>query len=360
MKESEKTFSIAVLAGDGIGPEVMAEALKVLRLVADQNNLTIQLNEGAIGGIAYDRYGSPFPAETEALCRQADAVLLGCIGGAQWDGLPPEKRPEIGGLLALRKMMKLYANIRPIVLFDELKEVSPLSSRILTGTVDLVTVRELASGIYFGEPTGLTEEEGFDTMRYRQEDVGRIAEQAFRMAANRRKKVTSVDKANVLRSSMLWRRTVKEVATAYPDITLEHMYVDNASMQLILNPMQFDVLLTTNLFGDILSDESASISGSLGMLPSASLGEKTHLYEPAGGSAPDIAGRGIANPIAQILSVAMMFEYSLNRPDIAGAIYLAVERAIQEGYRTADITTSGFQSVGTAAMGDAICKSLKE
>ncbi len=358
MSDSEKIYSIAVLAGDGIGPEIMAEALRVLGVLADKYNLGIELKNGFIGGCAYDRFGSPFPIETEELCGQVDAVLMGCIGGAKWDDLPPEKRPEIGGLLAVRKMMNLFANIRPIVLFEELKEMSPLSSRILTGKVDLVTVRELAKGIYFGEPTGLSETEGFDTMRYKKDDVRRIAELAFNMAVNRRKKITSVDKANVLRSSMLWRKTVKEVAVEYPDVKLEHMYVDNAAMQLILNPLQFDVLLTTNLFGDILSDESASISGSLGMLPSASLGETTHLYEPAGGSAPDIAGKGIANPIAQILSVALMMDYSFNRPDLSDKIFQAVEAAIKDGYRTADIATRGVTPVSTEAMGEAICNYL--
>jgi len=354
----EKNYTITILPGDGIGPEIMNEATKVIHLISKKFYLNFDLKEGLIGGAAIDAKGDPLPSETRQICIQSDAILMGCIGGPKWDQQSPEKRPEIGGLLAIRKMLNLYANIRPILLFKELIDISPLSNTILKEPVDLVTVRELAKGIYFGEPKGLSEDEGFDTMRYKKEDVIKIAELAFQMASTRKKKVTSIDKANVLHSSMLWRKTVKEVAQKYPNIQLEHLYIDNAAMQLILNPLQFDVLLTTNMFGDIISDESAAISGSLGMLPSASLGETIHLYEPAGGSAPDIAGKGIANPIAQILSVAMMMDYTCKMPPVSQAIYKAVESAINEGFRTADIATPGLTPVSTAEMGDAICKFL--
>lgn len=352
------TYKIAVLPGDGIGPEIMVEALKVLETVEKKYNFKIEKKEGYIGGAAIDNTGGPLPEETVKICKESDAVLLGSIGGPKWDNLPPEQRPEIGGLLALRKSLKLFANIRPVILYEDLLNTSPLSRRVLTGKVDLVTVRELAKGIYFGTPRELTDDEGFDTMRYRREDVERIARVGFETARKRKKKVTSIDKANVLHSSMLWRRVVNEVARDYPDVELNHMYIDNATMQLILNPLQFDVLLTANLFGDIISDESAAISGSLGMLPSASLGETIHLYEPAGGSAPDIAGQGIANPIAQILSAAMMLDYSLQQPRAAKDIYNAVERAIKEGYRTGDIASQTDKPVTTSDIGDAICRFL--
>lgn len=352
------TYKIAVLPGDGIGPEIMDEALKVLEVIEKKYNITFQKTNAHIGGAAIDAVGKPLPDETTQICKDSDAVLLGSIGGPKWDALPPEERPEIGGLLALRKALSLNANIRPVIVYDELKGISPLSPSVLTGKVDLVTVRELAKGIYFGRPKELTEEEGFDTMRYRREDVEHIARVAFETARHRKKKVISVDKANVLYSSMLWRRTVEAVSKDYPDVTLEHMYVDNAAMQLILNPAQFDVLLTSNLFGDILSDESAAIAGSLGMLPSASLGKDIHLYEPAGGSAPDIAGQGIANPIAQILSAAMMLEFSFKLYDASKSIFEAVEKAMHEGYRTGDIASGDTQPVSTAEMGDAICQFL--
>jgi 3-isopropylmalate dehydrogenase len=357
---TKKKFSIAVLPGDGIGPEIMAEAIKVLRLVEKKYPLSFSFTEGLIGGIAIDRLGSALPEETRTLCRQSDAILMGSIGGPKWDQLPPKQRPELAGLLAIRSMLKLYANLRPIVLFKELAEISPLFSRVLNGNLDLLTVRELASGIYFGTPKTLNDEEGVDTMRYRRPEVVRIAKAAFEIAQKRSKKVVSVDKANVLYSSMLWRDTVKQVAANYPDVELQHMYVDNAAMQLILNPRQFDVILTTNMFGDILSDESAAIAGSLGMLPSASLGEKIHLYEPAGGSAPDIAGKGIANPIAQILSAAMMLEYSFAESQAAKDIYQAVEKTIKKGLRTKDIATGSIQPISTSAMGDAICQALAD
>lgn len=354
----ETPFKIAVLPGDGIGPEVMNEALKVLAAVQKKHNFEVELKEGYIGGQAIDKYGSPLPEETREIAKNCDAILLGSIGGPKWDNLPPEKRPEIGGLLALRKMLSLFANIRPVVLYEELKSISPLSPAVIQGTLDLVTVRELAHGIYFGEPRELSEDEGFDTMRYTKDQVEKIARVAFETAMKRKKKVVSVDKANVLRASMLWRNVVNEIAKDYPHVELTHMYVDNAAMQLILNPSQFDVLLTGNLFGDILSDESAAIAGSLGMLPSASLGEKIHLYEPAGGSAPDIAGQGIANPIAQILSAAMMLDYSFNQTNAAADIKNAVHATIKKGFRTGDIAAPGTKPASTSEIGDCICKEI--
>lgn len=352
-------YKIAVLPGDGIGPEIMKEALKVLKVIDKKYKLFFEIKEGYIGGSAIDRYGTALPDETLKYCCESEAILLGSIGGPQWDQLPSEQRPEIGGLLRLRKTLHLFANIRPVILFEELKRISPLSPSVIKGKIDLVTVRELSSGIYFGKPGELSENEGFDTMRYRREEVEKIARVGFETARKRRKKVTSVDKANVLHSSMLWRRVVSEVAGDYPDVELNHMYVDNAAMQLILNPSQFDVLLTANLFGDILSDESAAAAGSLGMLPSASLGDDIHLYEPAGGSAPDIAGKGIANPIAQILSVSLMLDYSFNLSRAANDVVKAVENTIKKGYRTADIAGNDDKPVSTGEIGDLICEEIR-
>jgi 3-isopropylmalate dehydrogenase len=353
-----KTYNIAVLPGDGIGPEIMQEALRVLEKVSKAHQLSYTVKQGYIGGAAIDRFETPLPEETVEICRTADAVLLGCIGGPRWDHLPPRLKPELGGLLALRKALNLYANLRPVKVFEALKANSPLAPSRLEGEVDLLTVRELASGIYFGEPRLLDEDQGLDTMRYRKDEVERIAKTAFEIAGKRRKSLTSVDKANVLHSSMLWRKTVSEVAAQYPGIRLQHMYVDNAAMQMVINPAQFDVILTTNLFGDILSDESAAICGSLGMLPSASFGETVHLFEPAGGSAPDIAGRGIANPIAQILSAAMMLDYSFGIPEASRDIFNAVQQALNQGFRTRDIASGSGKSVTTAEMGNAICRFL--
>jgi 3-isopropylmalate dehydrogenase len=338
----------------------MREALKVLKVIEKKYQLFFEIKEGYIGGSAIDRYGTPLPDETLKYCCESEAILLGSIGGPQWDQLPSEQRPEIGGLLRLRKTLRLFANIRPVILFEELKRISPLSLSVINGNIHLVTVRELSSGIYFGKPGELSEDEGFDTMRYRREEVEKIARVGFETARKRRKKVTSVDKANVLHSSMLWRKVVSEVAADYPDVQLNHMYVDNAAMQLILNPSQFDVILTANLFGDILSDESAAIAGSLGMVPSASLGDDIHLYEPAGGSAPDIAGKGIANPVAQILSVSLMLDYSFNLSQAANDVLKAVENTIKKGYRTADIAENNVQPVSTGDIGDLICKEIQE
>lgn len=348
------SYKVAVLPGDGIGPEVMDSALQVLTKVEEKFGFKLELTTGLIGGIAYDETGSPLPKETKKICQEADAVLLGSIGGPKWDGLPPEKTPELGGLLALRKMLKLYANLRPAVLYEELKGMSPLSEKVLSGKVDLLTVRELANGIYFGEPKELTDTMGLDTMIYTVEQVQAIAKQGFEAAQRRNKKLCSVDKANVLASSKLWRKVVTDMASDYPDVELSHMYVDNAAMQLMLNPLQFDVIVTSNLFGDILSDESAAICGSLGMLPSASIGEKISLFEPSGGSAPDIAGKGIANPIAQILSLAMMLEISFDLNDAASAIRNAVDACVKGGIRTGDIIDPGMTPVSTKEMTEAI------
>ncbi|MBI9098540.1 MAG: 3-isopropylmalate dehydrogenase [Spirochaetaceae bacterium] len=347
---------IAVLPGDGIGPEVVDEALKVLHKVEDKFGFKLEIEKGLIGGAAIEKTGHPLPEETRKLALASDAILLGSIGGPKWDNLAPELSPEIGGLLALRKLLNLYINLRPAVVYEELKDSSPLSAKVLSGKVDLLTVRELAHGIYFGQPKSLTDEEAFDTMIYKREEVEQIAHVAFQAARKRKGKVTSVDKANVLSSSKLWRKVVIDVHQQYKDVELEHMYVDNAAMQLMLNPLQFDVILTTNLFGDILSDESAAICGSLGMLPSASLGAEINLFEPAGGSAPDIAGMGKANPIAQILSLAMMLETSFEQNDAAAAIRKSVDKIIADGYRTGDIAMSGEDVISTSEMGDVICK----
>ncbi len=334
-------YKIAVLPGDGIGPEVMRATGVVLDAVSSEFGIDFEYEEGLIGGAALDASGTPLPEETLELCRRSDAVLLGSVGGPKWDTLPPEKRPERGGLLALRKQLNLFANLRPVRVYPEIAHLSPLNSRRLERGVDMLTVRELSGGIYFGEPKQKETDYGLDTMYYRRHTIEQVAKVAFEAARGRRKQLTSVDKANVLYSSLLWREVVEEMAGDYPDVELNHMYVDNAAMQLILNPAQFDVILTGNLFGDILSDESAALPGSLGVLPSASLGDTVHLFEPAGGSAPDIAGQGKANPVAQILSAAMMCEYGLNLPAAADAIRAAVEKSFQAGVYTSDMLSAG-------------------
>jgi 3-isopropylmalate dehydrogenase len=352
----ERVKKIAVLPGDGIGPEVMAESLRVLDSAGERYGFSLEKREALIGGVAIDETGTPLPEKTLQLCRESDAVLLGSVGGPKWDRLPPDKRPELGGLLAIRKALKLYANLRPVKLFPALVPSCPV--RLAPGaSIDLLTVRELSSGIYFGQPKELSGEKGIDTMVYESSTVRKIVQVAFEAARRRKNKLTSVDKANVLSSSMLWRQVVEEMALDYPDVELDHMYVDNAAMQMILNPGRFDVIVTGNLFGDILSDESAALGGSLGMLPSASLGETVHLYEPSGGSAPDIAGKGIANPIAQILSGAMMLEYSFGMVEAARAIEAAVGKALDSGARTGDIA-SGEKSITTAEMADQIITAL--
>ncbi len=350
-------YKIAVLSGDGIGPEVMAEALKVLKRTEKIFNMKFDIRESRIGGAAIDEFGTPLPSETVDNALSSDAVLLGSIGGHKWDNLPPEEKPEIGGLLKLRKKMDLFANIRPVILYEKLKKFSPLSSDITNKKIDMVTVRELSSGIYFGQPKIITDNYATDTMIYHKEEVERIVEIAFKIAEKRSGKITSIDKANVLYSSMLWRKTVGNIHKKYKDIKLNHLYIDNAAMQMVLDPSQFDVLLTTNMFGDIISDESAAITGSLGMLPSASIGKKINLFEPAGGSAPDIAGKGIANPIAQILSTAMMFEYSFNKPDFSKKIFNSVKETLNAGIMTRDISKDD-NYVSTSEMGDEIISRL--
>ncbi len=351
-------YTVAVLSGDGIGPEVMAEAMKVLQAVGKKRNLVFDFREGLIGGIAIDTAGTALPDETVALCRDAGAVLLGSIGGPKWDALPPEERPELGGLLAIRKALKLFANIRPVKVYEGVQDLCPLNPSRVGKGIDILTVRELSGGIYFGEPKKVDEHSGMDTMIYSVEEVQRIARAGFEAAMHRSKRLTSVDKANVLHTSILWRQTVERVAEEYPEVRVNHMYVDNAAMQLILDPSQFDVILTGNLFGDILSDESAALAGSLGMLPSASLGETVHLFEPSGGSAPDIAGKGIANPVAQILSAAMMLEFSFKELEASRDIHAAVERVIESGIRTADLTGGKGTAVTTSEMGDAIAAEI--
>lgn len=355
-----KSYHIAVLPGDGIGPEVMAQAYKVLEAVRQRFNMRITSSEYDVGGAAIDRQGSPLPAGTVAGCEQADAILFGSVGGPKWEHLPPDAQPERGALLPLRKHFKLFSNLRPARLYQGLEAFCPLRSDIADKGFDILCVRELTGGIYFGQPKGREgsgmHERAFDTEVYHRFEIERIAHIAFQSARKRRGKVTSIDKSNVLQSSILWREVVSEVAAGYPDVALSHMYIDNATMQLIKDPAQFDVLLCSNLFGDILSDECAMITGSMGMLPSASLNEQGFgLYEPAGGSAPDIAGKGIANPIAQILSAALLLRYSLNADDAAEAIERAVNQALEQGYRTSDLAGSG-KSITTDEMGDIVAR----
>ncbi len=353
-------FKIAVLAGDGIGPEVMDCALKVLDKIQEVSDLRLEYHRALIGGIAIDEAGSPFPQETQTLIRTMDAVFLGSVGGPKWDNLPPTQRPEVGGLLAIRKSLDLYANIRPVLVSKQLANLSPLDNQRISEGIDFVVFRELSSGIYFGQPKEKNQTYALDTMRYERTEIERIAVDAFKMAKMRRGKVTSIDKANVLASSQLWREVVEEVHNSqFPEIELEHMYVDNAAMQIMLHPQQFDVMLTSNLFGDILSDAGAALCGSLGLLPTASLGTEIGLYEPAGGSAPDIAGQNIANPIAQILSAAMLLEISLQRKDLGAKIRQAVTSVIESGLHTRDIKTSTSKEIiGTKKITDLICEKI--
>ncbi len=351
------SYKIAVLAGDGIGPETMRQAMKVLKAVSTRFDLDFETQEYPVGGIAIDKYQTPLPAKTLAGCSQADAILFGSVGGPKWQNLPPDEQPERGALLPLRKHFSLFCNLRPAQIHQGLAHLSPLRKDISEGGFDCLVVRELTGGIYFGMPKGREglgkNEKAFDTEIYERHEIERIAHIAFKAARLRNKKVCSIDKANVLESSRLWREVVTELSQAYPDISLSHMYIDNASMQLIKDPAQFDVLLCSNLFGDILSDECAMITGSMGMLPSASLNENNFgLYEPAGGSAPDIAGKNIANPIAQILSVALMLRYSFHEEKAACAIEKAVAKALEEGALTADLTQE--KGLSTDEMGDKI------
>ncbi|AEC16705.1 3-isopropylmalate dehydrogenase [Gallibacterium anatis] len=357
-----QTFNIAVLPGDGIGPEVMREALKVLNAVEQRFDFKVNYQQYDVGGAGIDHHGKALPDVTLKGCEQADAILFGSVGGPKWEHLPANEQPERGALLPLRKHFALFCNLRPATLYQGLEKFCPLRADIAAKGFDIVVVRELTGGIYFGQPKGREGEgkmeKAFDTEVYHRFEIERIARIAFEAAQKRRKKVTSVDKANVLISSILWREVVMEVAKAYPDVELEHIYIDNATMQLIKQPEHFDVLLCSNMFGDIISDECAMITGSMGMLPSASMNEKGFgLYEPAGGSAPDIAGKGIANPIAQILSAAMMLRYSFNLNEAANAIENAVKAVLAQGYRTADLADN-TQPVSTSEMGDLIVAEL--
>lgn len=353
---------VAVLPGDGIGVEIVPQAIKVLNKVAPKYGIELEYSEGLIGGAAIDAKGVALPEETLQLCKESQAVLLGAIGGPKWDTLPAPQRPEVASLLPLRKHLGLYANVRPTVLNPSLIGASPLKEELVKGT-DMVVIRELTGGIYFGDkyrvphPSG---EKAVDILVYTTEEIERIARLAFDIAGKRRKKVTSVDKANVLESSRLWRETVTRLAKDYPEITLEHMYVDNCAMQLIRNPLQFDVILTENMFGDILTDEASILSGSIGMLASASFGGNVAMYEPAHGSAPDIAGQDKANPLATILSAAMMLKYSFNCIEGAEEIERAVSKVLAEGYRTGDIMEPGKKLVGTEEMGNLVCQKLGE
>ncbi|WP_369789007.1 3-isopropylmalate dehydrogenase [Rouxiella sp. WC2420] len=359
-----KTHHIAVLPGDGIGPEVMAQAYKVLEAVRQRFGLNITTSEYDVGGAAIDKHNTPLPATTVAGCEQADAILFGSVGGPKWEHLPADSQPERGALLPLRKHFKLFSNLRPASLYKGLEEFCPLRSDIAARGFDILCVRELTGGIYFGQPKGREgqgqHEKAFDTEVYHRYEIERIARIAFESARKRRNKVTSIDKANVLQSSILWREVVGEVAKDYPDVTLTHMYIDNATMQLIKDPSQFDVMLCSNLFGDILSDECAIITGSMGMLPSASMNEQAFgLFEPAGGSAPDIAGKDIANPIAQILSLALLLRYSLGAEEAASSIEQAVNQVLEQGHRTGDLANGGH-AVGTNEMGDIIASAVAE
>lgn len=355
---------IAVLAGDGIGPEVMAEALKVLDVAQQKFDFSLEFTSADVGGIAIDNHGEALPPATLAVCEESDAVLFGSVGGPKWENLPPEKQPERAALLPLRKHFDLFCNLRPAKVFPSLAAACPLRSDIVGKGFDILVMRELTSGIYFGQPKGREgngpEEKAWDTMVYKRSEIERIARMAFEAALVRGKKVTSVDKANVLTVMVLWREVVNEIAKEYPDVELNHIYVDNATMQLVRDPQQFDVMLCGNMFGDIISDEAAMITGSMGMLASASLNaEKFGLYEPAGGSAPDIAGQGKANPIAQILSAAMMLRYTLGQEAAADAIENAVSVTLEKGIMTEDIATPGLTPVSTVAMGDAIVAAMK-
>ena len=348
-----KTYKIALIKGDGIGPEIIDEAVKVLDSIASCSDFDFSYEELLMGGCAYDITGDPLPQETITASMNSDAVLFGAIGGEKWDNLPREKRPE-SGLLRFRKELGVYANLRPAVVYDELINASSLKPEVIKG-VDLMVVRELIGGIYFGEPKGRDENRGWNTMVYTRPEIERIAHNAFKIAMERSKRVCSIDKANVLDVSQLWREVVEEVAKEYPEVELSHMYVDNAAMQLIRDPKQFDVMLTGNIFGDILSDEASMLSGSIGLLPSASVGSKIGVYEPIHGSAPDIAGQGVANPIATISSASMMLRYALGEIGAADKIDEAIKRALSEGYRTQDLAQYDAKEVcSTSEMGSII------
>ena len=355
-------YKIAILPGDGIGPEIVPEAVKVLEVIGRRTGMEFQFTEAPVGGAAIDTCGRALPEETLALCRRSDAVLLGAVGGPRWDTLPPEERPETAALLPLRKELGLYANLRPVHLFAPLAGASPLKEEIVTGT-DLLIIRELTGGLYFGpkkREKAAAGEMAYDTMLYTTAEIERIARLAFTIARQRRGRLTSVDKANVLTSSRLWRDTVEGLKGEFPDVAVEHMYVDNCAMQLVRQPTRFDVIVTENTFGDILSDQASVLTGSIGMLPSASIGGEVALYEPVHGSAPDIAGQQKANPLATILSAAMMLKYSFKMDSTAATVEAAVARVLAQGYRTVDIYQPGTNLVGTAAMGDLVRQALQE
>jgi 3-isopropylmalate dehydrogenase len=356
------TYRIAVLSGDGIGAEVTPEAQKVLRVVAKATGTAFEFESELVGGAAIDATGDPLPDSTLRLCQESHAILFGAVGGPRWDALPQEKRPE-RGLLRIRKDLDLFANLRPARCFPMLVEASPLKRAVVEGT-DLMVVRELTGGLYFGEPRGRETfadggERAVNTMAYTSREVERVARAAFEVAMKRRRRLASVDKANVLVVSQLWRDVVTRLASQYPEVTLEHVLVDNCAMALIQRPTQFDTIVTENTFGDILSDEAAILAGSMGMLPSASLGGTVGLYEPVHGTAPDIAGRGVANPIAAILSAAMLLRHSLELGADADRIEAAVLAVLEQGYRTADIRQEGMTLVGTVQMGDLIARAVE-
>ncbi len=358
-----EVLNITVLPGDGIGPEVIAEAVKVLKVIEARLGLTLKLNEHPVGGAAYEAHGHPLPESTLQAAAEADAVLLGAVGGPKWETIDFSLRPE-RALLGLRSSLKLFANLRPAKIFKALTNASSLKPEIVEG-LDIMVVRELTGGIYFGQPRGVDKTEsgerrGINTLVYTESEIRRIAQIAFDVAKKRNNKVCSVDKANVLECTGLWREVVTEAAKEHPEIELSHMYVDNAAMQLVRNPKQFDVMVTTNMFGDILSDEASMLTGSIGMLPSASLGEQHAMYEPIHGSAPDIAGQDKANPLATIMSAGMMFKYSLNREDVYDTLEAVVESVLDAGFRTPDIMSDGMKQVGCREMGDLVARGVEE
>ncbi|SHG52287.1 3-isopropylmalate dehydrogenase [Thermosyntropha lipolytica DSM 11003] len=359
----QEMYRIAVLPGDGIGVEIVPEAVKALKAIAEKFGHEFVFTEALVGGAAYDAVGHPLPDETLELCQNSDAVLLGAIGGPKWDDLPVHLRPEVGALLPLRKELGLFANLRPCMLFPGLIHASTLKEEVIEG-VDILVVRELTGGLYFGEKTREKTADGgqkaTDVLSYSTYEIERVVRFAYEAARKRRKKLCSVDKANVLESSRLWRETVTELAKEYPDVETVHMYVDNCAMQLIRNPKQFDVIVTENMFGDILTDEASMLTGSIGMLPSASIGGEVGLYEPAHGSAPDIAGQKKANPLATILSAAMMLRYSFHLEEEARTIENAVRQVLIEGYRTPDLMEPGKILVNTVEMGDKVAEKIRE
>lgn len=357
------THKIAILPGDGIGPEIVAEAEKVIDVLKADFGLDAETEHGLLGGCAYDAEGSPYPESTQNLAKASDAILLGAVGGPKWEAIERDMRPE-RGLLGIRADLNLFGNLRPAILYPQLASASTLQEDVVSG-LDMLIVRELTGGIYFGQPRGIDtlengERQGYNTLVYKESEIERIGRMAFDAAMKRGKKLCSVDKANVLEVSELWREKIEEIGKDYPEVELSHMYVDNAAMQLVRAPKQFDVMVTTNLFGDILSDTAAMLTGSIGMLPSASLDQNNKgLYEPVHGSAPDIAGKGIANPLATILSVSMMLRYSLNEGELADKVDAAVGKVLDQGLRTADIANPGEATCSTSEMGDAVCAALK-